>query len=303
MFTKILVPLDGSELSERALLPALAIANKPGAQLTFLRVPLTPTGWDRGIEGVDPYVEAWAEQRYAAEREVANEYVVTLRERNAREGLTIATQVVEGDVATQILKASQYHDLVVMSTHGYSGLTRWVMGSVAERVLGAAGCPVLMVRTPRPIQKILLPLDGSALSETALAPGLALAVRLGAEVILWRAVDEIDQFERAQLAGMGDGEPANRLQNGLMTEAENYLENLVKTTPKAGLTVSKQVVIAHSPATRILDYVEHHAVDLVVMATHGRTGLGKWVYGSVTEKVIRRSQSSMLVIRPQQRLN
>jgi nucleotide-binding universal stress UspA family protein len=304
MFTKILVPLDGSELSERALLPALAIASKPGASLTLLRVPLAPTGWDRGIEGSDPYIEAWAEEHYANERAAAADYLTKIKQAREQDGLPIATQLVEGDVAAQILKAAQQNDLVVMSTHGYSGLTKWMMGSVAEKVLGTATCPVLVLRSSQPIRKMLIPLDGSELSESALAPGLELALRLHSEVTLFRIVEEVSKFERAQLAGLGDTDIASRLQNGLVTEAENYLESLVLPAPEAGLDIKKVVLVSHTPAPRILDYADQNGVDLIVMATHGRTGLSKWAYGSVTEKVLRRTQSSLMVIRPaKQRLH
>ncbi len=304
MFSKILVPLDGSEIAERALAPALALANKPGAHLTFLRVPLVPTGWDRGIEGTDPYIEAWAEQRYGMERKLAQDYLAKVKQQSLRDDVEVETKIMEGDVATVILQAAAEHDLVVMSTHGYSGLTKWMMGSVAEKVLTSASCPALVIRSPQPVRKILIPLDGSSLSETALAPGLELALRLEAEVVLLRIVPEVSVFEQAELATAGDTNIGSRLQEGFMAEGESYLDGLVTTPPESGFTIAREALIAPSPAERILDYSERHGIDLIVMATHGRTGLSKWVYGSVTEKVLRHTHCSMLVVRPsRQHLN
>jgi nucleotide-binding universal stress UspA family protein len=304
MFTNILVPLDGSELSERALQPALALANKPGAHLAVLRIPLTPTGWDRGIEGIDPYVEAWAEQRYASERDQTTEYLARIKTLYSRPEMTIETRMPEGDVARNILDAAAGYDLVVMSTHGYSGLTRWLIGSVAEKVVSAAVCPAMVVRSSQPIRRILIPLDGSKLGETALAPGLEAALRLNAEVILTRVVGELSAFERAQLASLGDSDLASRMQNDLVTDGENYLGSLVMPPSGSALQVDRQVLISGSPAQRLLEFAEQKEIDLIVMATHGRSGLSKWVYGSVTDRVLRHAHCSMLVIRPgKQHLN
>lgn len=298
MFTKILVPLDGSELSERALQPALALANKPGAQLTVLRVPLSPTGWDRGIEGIDPFVEAWAEQRYAAERDQAHEYLAKIKSLYSKPELIVETLAPEGDVARAIMEVAAGCDLIVMSTHGYSGLARWMMGSVTEKVMSSATCPVMVIRSSHPIRRVLIPLDGSPLSETALGPGLEAALRLNAEVKLMRVVSELTSFERAQLASLGDSDLISRLQNDLIAEGKNYLDGLVVPPRDSGLRVEKEIAVSTTPAQKLLDCAEHSGVDLIVMATHGRSGLSRWVYGSVTERVLRHAQSSMLVIRP-----
>ncbi|MBM4424222.1 MAG: universal stress protein [Chloroflexi bacterium] len=293
MYDRVLVPLDGSTLSERALAPALALVTKPSGEVMLLRALLAEAMLVRGIEGVDPYVESWAVERRDADRKESAEYLAALQNANRRDDLALHTRVVEGDVSEAILLAAQAADLIVMSTHGYSGLTRWVLGSVTERVLSAAPCPVLVVRQSQPMHKVLIALDGSDLSETAIAPGIEAAVRLGCKASLLRVVDEITGFERAQL-GLGDTDIANRLQEGLMKEAQTYLGSLVLPA----LQESHREVVVGSAAHTILDYAQAHEIDLIVMATHGRTGLSKWVYGSVTEKVLRGAHCNMLVVRP-----
>jgi len=205
-------------------------------------------------------------------------------------------EVREGSVAEIIVDsaAAGKVDLIVMSSHGYSGLTRWVLGSVAEKVLRGAPCPVLVIRSPRPVRRILIPLDGSALSEQALTPGLSLAAGLGAEVTLLRAIPRVDVKEIEQLdqAERGLG---RRLEEELREDAGQYLRNLAAARPEMGI---KTAVVNEPAADSILDYAEKHATDVIAMSTHGRTGLGRWVYGSVTEKVLRGAHHSMLVVRP-----
>jgi nucleotide-binding universal stress UspA family protein len=153
---------------------------------------------------------------------------------------------------------------------------------------------VLAVRTARQPQKVLITLDGSALSEVALEPGLSIVQALGAEVILLRVVPHItpdgklDEHERG-LSRRRQAEP--------IEEAQEYLRALSNRSARSGVEI-KTVVRTGSAADNILEYVEIFGIDLIVMATHGRTGLKRWVYGSITAKVLRSASCSMLVIRP-----
>jgi nucleotide-binding universal stress UspA family protein len=297
MFSKILVPLDGSELSERALVPAFALAQRPGSMLTLLRVPLARTGLVTGLEAFDSHIRGWTQEQHTQECLQAETYLEALKATHTRAGYNVETCVPNEGVLDSILELAKRHDLIVMSTHGYSGLTKLMMGSVTERVLAAAECPVLVIRSTKPIRHILVPLDGSELSETALAPALETAGRFNAAVTLFRAVDEVTKLEQVQLTGLGETDIATRLLDRLMKGAENYLNTRV-IPPETALHVSREAVVSNTPGFRILDYAERHETDLIVMATHGRTGLARWIYGSVTEKVLRNWHSSMLIIRP-----
>lgn len=297
MFNKILVPLDGSELSERALTPALALSQKPGGSVTLLRVTLASSSLAAGLEKFESHIKDWRQKQHTQERLQAEAYLEALKATHTRAGCSVETCVANEEVLDSILELGKRHDVIVMSTHGYSGLTRLMMGSVTERVLAAGECPVLVIRSTKPIQRILVPLDGSALSETAVAPALEAAVCFKAAVTLFRVVDEMTEFERIQLTGLDETDIATRLRDRLMNEAENYLNALV-VPPETALHVSREAVVSNTPGFRILDYAQRHETDLIVMATHGRTGVAKWIYGSVTEKVLRNWQSSMLVIRP-----
>jgi nucleotide-binding universal stress UspA family protein len=202
----------------------------------------------------------------------------------------------EGNVASAIADtaAAEGVELIVMSTHGYSGVTRWVLGSVTEKVLRTAPCPVLAVRTPNPIQKIAITLDGSELSERSLEPGLELAQRLHADVTLLRCVpyaainSSLDEVEH----GLG-----RRMQQDLIDEAANYLAARSASYARSGVEIKTEVRVGPA-ADNIYEFVETYGTDLIVMATHGRTGVQRWVYGSVTEKVLHSVKTSLLVVRP-----
>ena len=160
-------------------------------------------------------------------------YLETIRKSNEQPDLHIQTRLVEGDVAGAIVDTalSEQVDLIVMSTHGYSGLTRWVLGSVTEKVLRSAPCPVLAVRAARHPQKVLITLDGSPLSERAIEPGLAVAQSLNAAVTLLRVVPRVstdgklDEHERGL---------SRRMQEDLIEEAKDYLRGSIGSRSSIG---------------------------------------------------------------------
>ncbi len=284
MFNKILVSLDGSPLSEHALPTALALAQTPGTDLFIARVPTAggshepPTG--RQLE--------------VARREI-RQYFDDLRLAQPPTG-KFTTLMPEGNVANAIADtaAAEGIGLIVMSTHGYSGVTRWLLGSVTEKILRTAPCPVLAVRTPQAIRQIAITLDGSELSERALAPGLELAQRLQASVTLLRCApfvthnNSLDEVER----GLG-----RRLQQDAIDEAAAYLAARSASYARSGVEIKTEVRVGPA-ADNIYEFVETYGTDLVVMATHGRTGVQRWVYGSVTEKVLHSIKTSLMVVRP-----
>ncbi|HYL80689.1 MAG TPA: universal stress protein [Candidatus Acidoferrum sp.] len=142
MFKRILVPLDGSPLSEAILRQVAELSRALGAEITLLRVALAHT-----FPGADPMFLLEEEVRVVQEAEA---YLATVAERLAREGMIVRTAVRYGQPAAEIIDhvAFEGADLVVVSTHGRSGLTRLVMGSVAEKVIRHATCPVFVVRPP-----------------------------------------------------------------------------------------------------------------------------------------------------------
>ncbi len=298
MFNKILVPLDGSELAERALKPAIKIAQHSEAEIVLLRTPSSEAVIAAAPHLYGGYDLMYPSQALSKSRQEAGEYLNRTQQAAAQFGLNVRVKASEGDVAEIIMETSieEHVDLIVMSSHGYSGITRWVLGSVAEKVLGNAPCPVLVIRSAQPLDKALITLDGSELAESAVKPGLDVAKVLSSEVTMLRVAEEVRFEEMAQLeiAERGLG---GRLQEELYKEADMYLQSVAEANLCEGLTMQALVRIG-MPTDQILDFVESHKVGLIVMATHGRTGLRRWVYGSVTEKILRGFSGSMLVIRP-----
>jgi nucleotide-binding universal stress UspA family protein len=291
MFKTILVPLDGSILAEQALAPAAELARRTAANVILVRAPNMEPAYATA-EGA--YGLIYPEQSVGQASAEARDYLKSIQTRRSARGESVRTVVAEGDAAGAIVDvASQAQaDIIVMSSHGYTGLTRWLLGSVAEKVLRAAGCPVLVVRSQRAIQRVLITLDGSELSGQALAPAFETAAALGASVTLLRVVPELHTEE---LHGLDQFETG--LGQEIRDDAECYLRNVLEAFDGLGLQINPEVRSGPA-ANAILEYAENHAIDLIAMATHGRTGLRRWVYGSVTEKVLRAADYSMLVVRP-----
>lgn len=299
MFKRILVPLDGSALSERALAPALKIGELEGSLVMLLRAPVAEVSMIPEVAGFGSYNLRNLTEVIEEARHEAKAYVAQLNQSSAKPNLAVESLVVEGEAAEVILATAREKqaDLIVMSTHGYSGINRWVMGSVTERVIAHAPCPVLVIRADKPITRMLIPLDGSELAERAMLPGLEIAAAFGAEVEFFRAIqpvpmENIHELEKAE-RGLG-----MQLQDSWLEAAGEYLKRQVELAQRRGLT-AKAVVRTGSAASTLLDYAEAMEIDAVAMATHGRSGLQKWLYGSVTEKVLRASHAyAMLIVRP-----
>lgn len=295
MFKKILVPLDGSKLSERALDPALALAQQVGGEVILLSVPVLKHLF---VEHSGGYALLYPEDSLKDSRRELTEYLQILAESQSHPDFTLSTELIDGDEASVIVDTAVAEDvdLIVMSTHGRSGIQHWLLGSVTERVLHKTLCPVLIVRSSQPISRILLPLDESELAECALEPGFEIAKRMGCQVTLFTVIAlahlDLDRLEMME-AGLG-----HQLEECLLSEKETYLQNVVQRYEQM-LDQQIHVSFAEGPTAQcILDFAEGQHTDLIVMATHGRTGLRRWLYGSVTEKILRGAHCHMLVVRP-----
>jgi nucleotide-binding universal stress UspA family protein len=295
MLKKILVPLDGSQLAERALGPALRLAQEDGTEILLVRVPIRSQMF---IPAEGGYGLLYPERAEAEARDEALAYLRDVQTARAGRNYGLRVKLVEGEVAGALVDVAQEEkvDLIVMSSHGYSGLTRWVLGSVAEKVLHGAPCPVLVIRSPQPFSQALITLDGSPLAAQALEPTLAVARCLGATVTLLRVLPEVDLND---VKGLDEYELglSTRLVEELHETAETYLAELAQTYGRPSQPI--KVEVRSGPAAdTILKYAELHDIDLIGMATHGRAGLRRWIYGSVTEKVLHSAGCSMLIVRP-----
>ncbi len=302
MYRKILIPLDGSSLAERVLAHVEQMFPPKKVEIYLLRV-VTLYGYrdvlrpDMVAELAPPALDV--DKLYEEAREYLRQKKGELREM----GYTVYTHVTAGDVAATICEFAdaQDVDLIAMTTHGYSGLTRWLIGSVADRVVRSAERPVLLVRpsmeTPKEteLRQILAPLDGSELAEQALPHALALAKENNASILLVQAILPLEELVLYMPLGAPEFLSDISIEE-LKQQAEKYLRQVQARLQEEGVT-SEIVVVEGRPADVIIDVAEREGVGLIVMSTHGRSGLGRWVFGSVADKVLHSASRPLLLVR------
>jgi nucleotide-binding universal stress UspA family protein len=296
----MLVPLDGSALAESVLEHVQAFARLTGASVTLVQV----------VESLESLIElaaSWEFSNASAERQEALErtaqvYLTGVARRQAAAGLAVRTRIVVGPPAETIIQTAHEYDLIAMATHGRSGLGRWVFGSVTDRVLRGATVPVLLIRAGQTApsddwpRRILVPLDGSALAEQALPLAVDLAGRASAVVILLQSIGWARSAVADYPAFFASGLGADRLLEQAEDSARDYLAGVGQRLSETGLVAQPEIRL-DPPAEAILTSVIEEQAELIVMSTHGRGGLGRWVYGSVTDRVLRGASLPVLLVR------
>jgi nucleotide-binding universal stress UspA family protein len=246
------------------------------------------------------YAWIWPENSIDSMRDEARDYLTAVQKRYDQPNVRWLPMVVEGDAASQIVDTSfeEAVDLIVMSTHGWSGFAKWTLGSVTERVLQHAICPVFIVRSDKPAKRVLVTLDGSPLAERALSPALYLAAGMDAHVILLRVTEPLFAREpMVQYEWTIGEEMVPEMEQQRQSEAEAYLCDVAIRHGHLGTEMELQTVSGPTVDT-LLEFAKQNEIDLIAMSTHGRTGLRRWLYGSVTAKVMRRFDGHMLIVRP-----
>jgi len=311
MYRSILVPLDGSPFGEHALPLALGIARRTGATLQLLNV-LTPvaTLYAESPMFVDDQLEERLHDRQIDSQEKYLDQVAHRIE--AVSPVKIVKIVDDGEVADTIRAQAVRNksDLIIMATHGRGPLGRFWLGSVADELVRESPVPVLLTRptdeaidlTREPsLKHILVPLDGTPLSEEMLPCAVELGMLLGTDFMLVRVVKPAAPFVPIGEAGtIGAGvdamvERVEEIQRQVVLEARDYLETVAAPLRDSGLTVVTRVDVAEQPATAILHDAEPPNVDLVALETHGRRGLSRLLLGSVADQLIRSGHVPVLV--------
>lgn len=288
MLNRILVPLDGSKLAEQALAAATGLAISTGAEVVLLTAIAKQERW------ADADSPGWE----AEEQVTATGYLDTMARDLRDNGLQATTRVAWGrpaDVIRQIADEASA-DLIIMGTHGRSGLKRLLIGSVADTVMRTSERPLLLVRAQEEappqlnVKTILVPLDGSHVAESSLPFVTALAQQLSASVVLERTIVPPtvlygEQFMPSALPVMED----------LVSEARDYLETQRERVEDAGITVKTATDEGFAIETIINTADTHHA-DIIAITSHGRTGPARTILGSIADGLIRKSQRPCLVI-------
>jgi nucleotide-binding universal stress UspA family protein len=287
------VPLDGSAVAEQALPYAETLARVTGAPLHLVRV-LDPThlgSFDGSVA-----MRRWIED----ERGVARHYLERTEQDLRQRQRTVTAEYRLGSAASELLATSQSGDLLVMATHGRSGLGRWFLGSVAEAVLRRAAVPILLVRASEPapalaiVRRLVVPLDGSPLAEQALPVAIDLATRLQVPTHLVTVIEGSGTMPLDLAATAVSASRSAETVTRLQAEAQARLAGPAARLEHAGVATSTEV--RHGvPGFTIVALTQPG--DLIVMTSHGRTGLERWFLGSVAESVVRQATVPVLLVR------
>ncbi len=319
MFDRILVPLDGSHRAEQALPIAARLARAFRGTVVLLRVVSIPNEFVSYLalepiptqSGIDVVLDE------------ARNYLNGMTTVSSLVGIHTETEVILGQAAATILSAVNAHhiDLIVLCSHGYTGLTRWFMGSVAEKVAHHSPVPVLVLREggslpvgPHPYAEspwhVLVPLDGSARAQAAIAPAAQLIAALSAPargaLHLTRVVVQPDPDEIS-----------HRTREAIMHEAKQYLGTTVEqihaglvASPIADiqLAITWSVTLDEDIASGIIRVAESGEdaegagvfgrCQVIAMTTHGSGGMPRWVMGSITQRVLHATRLPLLIVRP-----
>jgi nucleotide-binding universal stress UspA family protein len=299
MRTKILIPLDGSKTAEKVLPYARFVAEQLKLPIELLAVVdivemTTHISADRALH-LDTMIED----------SVRNSEQYLGRVAGTFPGASTKCRVEKGKAEQVIIEtaAADKGTLITMATHGRSGIDRWLLGSVAEKVLRGTTNPLLLVRATEEakaegvatLKSIVVPLDGSELAESVLPTVAELAKTLKLEVVLFRAYSiPYSAYSNGEGYYAVDYE---ELLKAMREEAVDYLEKKTEAVKKLGIDKVSCVAKEGFAADEIISLSRKSPDNLIAMCTHGRSGVKRWVLGSVTETVVRHSADPVLVIR------
>ena len=265
----LLLCTDGSEFSEGAIREAVRIAKRCNSTLYVVSV----------VE-VNPEFEAYAPALIEKAEKETREHLEGVKARAEGEGLKCETIVHEGEEPYRYIveEAERINaGTIVMGRRGRTGISRLMMGSVTARVIGHAGCNVLVV--PRAAvfecRKILIATDGSEYSEKALGNAIDIAAAYGSEVVI---------------VSVAAGAPE-------VKDAEALVKSAREAAEKRGIERVSAVTPAGAAYEKIIEVAERENADLIVLGSHGRTGLRRLLMGSVAERVIGHASCAVLVVK------
>jgi nucleotide-binding universal stress UspA family protein len=290
MIKTILLALDGSELAEQAIPAAseLAVATKAGVVLAAVVVP--PERWPSST---------MPQATLGEERDYAEFYLSSIVDRLRERGVKARVRVEAGQAAANLVAMADEEgaELVAMATHGRSGLGRWILGSVADRVLHLTRKPVFLVHARADgevssiqLKKILVPLDGSSTGESVLPFVKRLAADLGASLVLEGVI-----VPSAALYSGTFIPSSPPVLDEMEAGSKEYLDEIAATIRKEGIPVTTRVDVGYAAET-ILEAAAATGSDLIALCTHGRSGPERWIRGSTADAIIRHADRPCLIV-------
>ena len=298
MYEKILVPLDGSQLSEVALPYAEELAGQLGSEITLLSV-------DEGVKDLQEVtIQSYLEKTVQSITEKAARF-------SSQPGITSAIKAkavnLSGRPAEKIVEYADAENigLIVLSTHGRSGIMRWALGSVSDKVMRASTRPVMLIRAKGSntdiqkeglLRKLVIPLDGSKEAEAVIPHIEELASKLKLEVIL------VQVLARGFMTLSTYFPLTDQQIESDKTVAITYLNNIGVQLKEKGITVIVEEktgieIRFGNPAEEIMQLADEKHADIIAMTTHGRSGVGRRVFGSVAERILREGNIPLLLVR------
>lgn len=298
MFSRMLIPLDGSKTAEDVLAYARRLAAGAGVAVELLGVVEMADIAEDVASNQAAYAGALVREAVRNSTEYLEKLALTFHNGKVR------CNVQQGRPEDIIIAAASADraTLIAMATHGRSGVTRWLLGSVTEKVLRGTVNPLLVVRAlgnsktdgEAALRSVIVPLDGSDVAETILSPVAALAKALDLQVLLIRVYG----LPLPTYGGDDYYVPDYlELKDQIKDEAEGYLNSRASLLRAQGVAEVSTVVIEGSAADAIIELARKTPDNLVAMSPYGRSGLQRWVLGSVTEKVVRHCQDPVLIVR------
>jgi nucleotide-binding universal stress UspA family protein len=295
MYDHILVPLDGSSLAECVLPHVVAVAKAFGARVTLLRVLEHAQAAGR-VQSVDPL--GWHIRKAEADA-----FLEGVRARLYENGLHTQAVLLEGQAAERIIEYARENgvDLIILSSHGRSGLSGWNVSSIVLKIILRAYLPIMIVRAYQPVvgdltslryRRLLVPLDCSRRAECVLPLATTLARYHESELLAVHVVAR-PQMPRWAPPTQEDVELASRLVERNRLEATRYLKELQS---RLDVSVRTSVLLSDHAAEALHDLVDQAKVDLVVLSAHGHSGGTKWPYGSLVVNFVGYGTTPLLIV-------
>ena len=331
MFKRIIVPLDGSNRAEQAIPIAARIARASKGSIILLQVVTVP--FEIGSQVV--LLSGFSSTTLENDINTATHYLAAIARRDELDGIGLKMKVLTGSAAQKIqdVVVDEQADLIVMCSHGDTGIKRFMLGSVAQKVARHSTVPVFVLRQDssvpvssypdhlRPLRAVMavVALDGSALAEDALMPAASLVMALAAPA---RGSLQLTRVVKLPIKARGSGEQGKHnypesmemhATDEAMRDAKTYLGSLIDhlhdgPLKDADITLTWSVATGHDVGETLLKVAEtgedvegtsvFGGCDFVVLATHGRSGLERWMLGSVTEHILGATRLPMLIVRP-----
>ena len=293
MFDPILVPLDGSQLAECVLPHAVAVGQAFNAKIRLLHV------LDRNQAGVSP--QLFDLLNWQINKTEAKLYLEKIGERLQKSGLQTEAIVLEGLVAESITEFAQSQEmkLVILSSHGHSGLKKWGISSVTHKIILSAPTSVLIIRAPRQkeqsYERILVPLDGSWRAENALSMVVLLARFHKSQIHIVHVV-KTPEMARHMPPAQEDIDLSNRIVARNREEASHYLDQVKLGSPMAGIDVQTHLLVSDNATLAIHELVDREQIDMLVLSAHGYSGNNQWPYGSMVNNFILYGKVPLLIV-------